>query len=89
MRLVSSKPNLFIIIIIFLLVRVMLALKLKEEYCFEDMMSYHMSYIYIDCCSISNNPKCLIGRAYIQTVMDERITLCEYTTQSFMFYEYL
>ena len=26
---------------------------------------------------------------YIQTVMDERITLCKYTTQSFMFYTFV
>ena len=25
----------------------------------------------------------------IQTVMDEKITLCEYTTQSFMFYTFI
>ena len=28
-----------------------------------------------NCCSISNDPKYSIGRAYIQMVMDERITL--------------
>ena len=47
-------------------------------------------YIYIfNCCSISSDPKCSIGRAYIQTVMEERITLCKYTTQSFMFYTFV
>ena len=47
---------------------------------------YIYIYIYLyNCFSISNDPTCPIGRAYIQTVMDERITLCNYTTQSFMF----
>ena len=52
------------------------------------MYIYIYIYIYIyvyNCCSISNDPKCSIGRAYIQMVMDETITLCKYTTQSFMF----
>ena len=50
------------------------------------MSVYIYIYIYIlNFCSISNDPKCSIGRAYIQTVMDERITLCKYTTQRFMF----
>ena len=51
-----------------------------------------ISYIYIyiyNCSSTYNNPKWAIVRAYIQTVMNEKITLCEYTTQSFMFYTFV
>ena len=51
---------------------------------------YIYIYIYIyNCCSISNDPKCPIGRPYLQTVMDEKITFCEYTTQGFMFYTFI
>ena len=50
------------------------------------MCIYHIDIYIYNYCSISNDPKCPIGRAYIETVMDEKITLCEYTTQSFMFY---
>ena len=47
---------------------------------------YTHIYIYIHkCCLISNDPKCSIGRAYIQTVINEKSTLCECTTQGFMF----
>ena len=38
-----------------------------------------------NCCSISKHGKCSIRRAYIEAKMDEIITLCEYTTQSFLF----
>ena len=37
------------------------------------------------CCYISNDFKCSIGRAYIQTIIDGKITLFQYTTQSSMF----
>ena len=48
-------------------------------------MYIYYVYIYMcNCCSIPNVPKCSIDRAYIQTVMDKTITLCKYTTQSFM-----
>ena len=62
---------------------------------------YMYMYIYIStytcfvlprthqCCSTFNDPKCSVGRAYIQTIKDEKITLCEYTTQSFMFYTFV
>ena len=55
-------------------------------YIFIYIFIYIYLYIFF---SISNDPKCPIGRAYIQTVMDERITLCNYTTQSFMFYTFV
>ena len=49
----------------------------------------HIKYIYIyNNCSISNDPKCSIGTAYIQTIKNEKITLHEYTTQSYMFYTF-
>ena len=35
-----------------------------------------INYIYVyHCCSISNDPKCSIGKAYMQMVMDEKITV--------------
>ena len=54
------------------------------------MYIYMYIYIYVyicvyNCYSISNDPKCSIGRDNIQTIMDEKVTLCEYTTQGFMF----
>ena len=48
---------------------------------------YIYIYIYIyDCYSIFNDPKCSVGRIYIQTIKNEKITLCKYTAQSFMPY---
>ena len=44
-------------------------------------------YIYRNS-SIFNDSKCLICRAYIPTIKDEKITFCEYTTQRFMFYTF-
>ena len=60
-------------------------IKLKDIH---KVVLYFDSYIYIyiyDFCSIFNDPKCSLGGAYIQTVKDEKNTLCEYTTQSVMF----
>ena len=55
------------------------------------LLYIHYIFIYTlyNCCSISNYPKCSIGKACVQTIKDEKITLCEYATKSFLFYTFV